>query len=223
MFSAVPNRFKCRHNACFRDIIFTHKSLQFQIVSNSVRMHALETLFSHNFCRSKSFQIVSESAFSNLFKYRQNACLRDIVFQKSSAVSNRCKQCQNACSRDVVLFFFSAVPSSKISFQIASDSTIKRVCFQTFLGSFNFQNIVLNSVTRHRLVSLILTFSQHLKLSKHRLNSVKRNRSASLFLKCSKQFYLSFSGNFVSGEGPPTPSMFLFRDILLCPRYVPAQ
>ena len=120
-------------------------------------------------------------------------------------------------------FFFSAVPSSKISFQIASDSTIKRVCFQTFLGSFNFQNIVLNSVMRHRLVSLILTFSQHLQLSKHRLNSVKRNRSASLFLKCSKQFFLSFCGNIFSGEGPPTPSMFLFRDILFCPRYVPAQ
>ena len=38
MFSAFPNRFKYRQNACFRDIVFNKNSLQLQIVSNSVRM-----------------------------------------------------------------------------------------------------------------------------------------------------------------------------------------
>ena len=43
VFSAVPNRFKYRLNACFRDIVLFF--LQFQIVSNTVKMHALNTLF----------------------------------------------------------------------------------------------------------------------------------------------------------------------------------
>jgi len=40
-FSAVPNRFKYRHNAIYGDIVFMF-SLQFPIVSNSVRMLSLE-------------------------------------------------------------------------------------------------------------------------------------------------------------------------------------
>ena len=54
-FSAVPNRLKYRQNACFRDIVFFFFSLQFQIVLNTVRIHALERLFSK--C-SLQFQIV---------------------------------------------------------------------------------------------------------------------------------------------------------------------
>jgi len=111
MFSEVPNLFKYSQNTCFRDMVFRNNgmhsfetlfskcSLQFQIVLNIVRMHALETLFSKKNCSSKSFQIVSEcilerhcfhffSAIPNRFKYCQNACFRDIVFQKKSAVSN---------------------------------------------------------------------------------------------------------------------------------------
>ena len=80
-FSAVPNRFTSRHNACFRDIFFL---LKFQIDStvvrpqntpftvlvfklfsavpnrfkfNTARMHALDTLFSCFLCSFKSFQI----------------------------------------------------------------------------------------------------------------------------------------------------------------------
>ena len=59
--SSVPNRFKYRHNSCVRGIMFsTTKNLQFQIVSNIVRMHALEALFSCFPCSSKSFQIPSD-------------------------------------------------------------------------------------------------------------------------------------------------------------------
>ena len=90
-FSAYPNRLKYRQNTCFRDFAFNF-SLRFQIVSNTVRMHALELSFSF---LSLQFQIVSNtvrlhaletfclksSAFPNRFKYRQNACLSDIVFK----------------------------------------------------------------------------------------------------------------------------------------------
>ena len=59
-FSAVASRFEHRQNACFRGIVFIF-SLQFQVVSNTVRMHVLEILF------SKSFQIL----FSlNMFHYQ---------------------------------------------------------------------------------------------------------------------------------------------------------
>ena len=57
IFSAVPNRFKYRPNACFIDIVLIF-SLQFQNVLNTVRIHALETLFSK--C-SMQFQIVSNT------------------------------------------------------------------------------------------------------------------------------------------------------------------
>ena len=81
-FSAVPNRFKYRQNAPFIVLVFiislqfqivsktvrmhhlpslfSFISLQFQIVSNTVRMHALDTLFSLFLCSFKSFQILSE-------------------------------------------------------------------------------------------------------------------------------------------------------------------
>ena len=41
MFSAVPNRFKYRQNACFRDVVFKIVSEVIRVVSNSVRLHAL--------------------------------------------------------------------------------------------------------------------------------------------------------------------------------------
>ena len=81
LFSAVQNNFHCRQNACLRDKVFQNLlciiksfqipsrcllqkhcfhffSLQFQIISNTVRMHVLETLFSKF---SLQFQIVSNS------------------------------------------------------------------------------------------------------------------------------------------------------------------
>ena len=58
--SAVPNRFKYRHNACFRDIDFK-MFFEVTIVSNTVRVHALSCL-QNCLCSSKiSFQIASES------------------------------------------------------------------------------------------------------------------------------------------------------------------
>ena len=62
-----PNRFKYHQNACLR--LFSLFSLQFQIVSNNLRMHALDISFSKKI-----------SAVPNRLKYRQNACFRDIVF-----------------------------------------------------------------------------------------------------------------------------------------------
>ena len=54
--------------------MFSFFSLQFQIPSNTLRVHALKKLFIK--C-SLQFQIV---------KYRQNACVRDIVFNTVSEV-----------------------------------------------------------------------------------------------------------------------------------------
>ena len=61
----LPNRFKYHQNACLRDIVF----IVFSAVSNNLRVHALDTLFSKKI-----------SAVPNRLKYRQNACFRDIVF-----------------------------------------------------------------------------------------------------------------------------------------------
>ena len=58
MNSAVPNIFKYRQNAPF-SVFFFLFSLQFQIVSNAVRMHHLASLF-FSLCYYKSFQIPPE-------------------------------------------------------------------------------------------------------------------------------------------------------------------
>jgi len=49
-FSAVLNRFRYHQNAYLRDIVFIF-SLQFEIVSDTTRMHALETLY---MCKNKT-------------------------------------------------------------------------------------------------------------------------------------------------------------------------
>jgi len=70
-FFAVPNRLKYHHNACFRDVVFIYFFLQLQIVSKTVKMHHLPSLFSFFFrCSSKSFEMPSQF----------NACSRYIVF-----------------------------------------------------------------------------------------------------------------------------------------------
>jgi len=72
--------------------------MQFQIVSNTVTTHVLETLFSFLF-----------SAVTNCFKYRQNALISDIVFKRFSTVPNRFKYRQNVLFRGIVFNKFSAV------------------------------------------------------------------------------------------------------------------
>ena len=70
-----------------------HFFLQFANGTKTVRMHALDTLFSSN---SKLFQILSEctiycpwfyfcTTVPNCFKYCQNACIRYIVFMDFNA------------------------------------------------------------------------------------------------------------------------------------------
>ena len=108
---------------CLRNTVFKI-NLQFQLVSNAVGMHALETIYCFHFvlCSSESFQIRQNaccrdivykifSAVPNRLKYRQDACFRDIVFILFSSVPNRFKCRQDACFRDIVFILFSAVPN----------------------------------------------------------------------------------------------------------------
>ena len=60
LFSYSSKSFLIPHNACFRWTLFSSISLQFQIVSDTTRMHTLETLFSFFLYSSKSFQIPPE-------------------------------------------------------------------------------------------------------------------------------------------------------------------
>ena len=126
MFSAVQNRFRYRQNTCFRDIVFIFFlsssesfhipsesmlqrhffyffSLQFRIVSSTVRKHDLETLFSF-------FSTVPKR-----FKYHQNACFKDIIFKIVFAVPDRFKYFQKACFRDIIFIF-------SLQFQIVSNT-----------------------------------------------------------------------------------------------------
>ena len=110
-FSAVPNRFNSRYNACFRNIAF----ICFSAVPNrfdNLRMHALETLFSFFLCSSKWFQISSECmrkrhcfqndlCSSDRFKYCHSTWFNDIVIQMFSAFPNHFKYLQNAYFRDI--------------------------------------------------------------------------------------------------------------------------
>ena len=64
-FSEVRNRFKYCHNTCFRRTLFSFISLQFQIVSDTTRMHAIQKLFSFF---SLQFQIVSNTVRAHALK-----------------------------------------------------------------------------------------------------------------------------------------------------------
>ena len=67
MFSAVPNRFKYRQNAYFRDIVlkvFSAIQNRFKYRQNAYFREIVLKVF---------------SAIPNRFKYRQNACVRDIT------------------------------------------------------------------------------------------------------------------------------------------------
>ena len=116
-FSEVLNRFKYRHNACFRCTLFSSISLQFQIVSDTTRMHALETLFSH---KNLHVHIVSDTtrmhALEKLFSHKKSAC------------PYRFRYHQNACFREIV--FIQKICMS-ISFQIPPECMLQRHCFHT--------------------------------------------------------------------------------------------
>ena len=68
MFSIFSLHFKYRQNAPFTVHVFIF-TLQFQIVSNTVRMHHLPFLFTFFFCISKTFQIPSECTIYHHFSF----------------------------------------------------------------------------------------------------------------------------------------------------------
>ena len=67
----------------------------------------------------------------------------------------------------------SAVPTSKTSFQIATECTIKQPRFKKFLRSYNFQRIVLNTARKHQLGSLFSKESPQSQLPKPRFKQLK--------------------------------------------------
>ena len=70
--------FKCRQNALYLASLFSKCSLKFHIVSDTVRMHHLSSLFSFVF-----------SAFPNSSECRQNALFSVLVFKMFSEVPYR--------------------------------------------------------------------------------------------------------------------------------------
>ena len=93
-FSAVPNRFKYRNNAQFTILVFIIFccSKSFQIPSQCMlKLHCFHLFL----CSSKSFNIPSECfryiVLNSFLQFqsvsttvwRQNACFRDIIFQKN--------------------------------------------------------------------------------------------------------------------------------------------
>ena len=73
--------------------------------------------------------------------------------------NHRFKQRPNASTSFLAFKIFSAVPTSRASFQIASECTIHRPSFQHFLSSSNFLKIVSSSDRMHHFVYLLLKFS----------------------------------------------------------------
>ena len=142
-FSKVLNRFKYRHNACFKGNclhLFVCSSKSFQIpLERMLQRHCFQ-LFT---CSSKSFQIVSEcmlqrhyfqndSCGSESFQIRQNACFRDIVFICCfSAVPNRFKYHQMHALETL----FSKLA---LQFQIISN-TVRMHAVETLFSIFSLQ------------------------------------------------------------------------------------
>ena len=87
IFSAVPNRFKSRHNAYFGDIVFNFYSA----VPNRFK-------YRQNAClRDIVFKMFS--AVPNRFKYRQDAYFLIVLIFFCEVTNNKC---QIACFRDIV-------------------------------------------------------------------------------------------------------------------------
>ena len=128
--------------------------------SESIRMRHLAFLLPTS---SKQFKLPRHR-----FKWRQNApfsWLFSILLSSSSfenVVSNSIKM------HHFFLLFknFSAVPTSRTSFQIAAECTIYRLWFQKLLSCSNFRKIFTYSVRIHHLLSLLSTCSHHFQLPK---------------------------------------------------------
>ena len=118
-----------RKRPCFHAFIFF---LQFQIVLNTVRMHALETLFSFFIC------------VPNRFKYLQSACFGDIVFEMFSLVPNRFKHVRMHALETLFSFV-------SLQFQIISNR-VRMHALGTLFSIFSMQfQIVSNTIRIHAL------------------------------------------------------------------------
>ena len=157
------NRFECRQNAPFTVLVFIF-SLQFHIVSNTIRMHHLPSLFSFFLCNSISFKIPSEctiyrpcfhffSASPYRFKYRKNApftVLVYIFFLQFHIVSNTVRMHH-------LPSLFSFFLCNSISFQIPWEYTLYRLCLHNLLCiSKSFQmplECLISSIFHFRLLT----------------------------------------------------------------------
>ena len=114
MFYAVPNRLKsCHCSEWFKRHCFRVFSLQFQIVSNTIRMHVLKTLVSNKIlhfpiCSNTVRMHALEILFSNnilhflIFSNTVRVHVWETLFSVFSVVPNRVKYRQNAFFRDIV-------------------------------------------------------------------------------------------------------------------------
>jgi len=64
--------------------------------------------------------------------------------------------------------------------QLASEDTIKRLCFQNCLGTSKFPDYLSNTVKMHQLATLVSKFNQQFQLQNIVSNSVRRQRLATL-------------------------------------------
>ena len=129
--------------------------LQFQIVSNSARMHALETLFSFF------------SAFLNHFNYRQNACFRDIIFPFSLFSKN----IQHDWTKTMLLklgitahFFWGRTPASLTGLQLSD-------CLATTM-LFIYKDMCLCFRTVRTVVVMLVHVNWHQELSVQLVDAV---------------------------------------------------
>ena len=71
------------------------------------------------------------------------------------------------------VLFFSAAQTSRTSFQIVSECSTFSPCFQSFLSSSNFQNIVLKSARMHHFRSMLIFFISSSNFKNIVLNTVR--------------------------------------------------
>ena len=137
---------------------FSFYSLQFQIVSNKVKMHHLLSMISIFF-----------TAVPNSFECRKNAPFSVLVFKSVSAVSNAirmhhllslfsklCLQFQIVSNAVRMYHLLSLFSKLCLPFQMPPECTIYRPCFQTFRCSSNSFQIL--SWCKNTRSILFLTF-----------------------------------------------------------------
>ena len=116
-FSAVLNRFKYHQYECFKRNNVLYFPLHFQIVSNTVRMHHLPSLFSFFSLQFQILYTVRMHALDPLFS----------IFLCSS------KSFQILSERMLQIHSFHLFLCSSESFQIRSECMLQRHRFQCFL------------------------------------------------------------------------------------------